>query len=104
MSIGSQADQRDCAAAQAALAQLTTQPIGVAATWTSPSGSHGDFTPVSAEYAQGTQFCRKVRANTDIVGHAPVQTTGIACRDANGDYQTMTEEAANTPPQGQSVN
>jgi surface antigen len=83
---------------------MTTQPIGVPAAWTSPSGSHGDYTPVSAEYAQGNQFCRQVRANTAIAGHAPVQTSGVACRDANGDYQTMTEEAANGNAPAPAVN
>ena len=100
LAIGKQADQRDCAAAQAALAQMTTQPTGVPIGWQSPSGSYGSYTPVSAEYAQGPQFCRQVRQSTNIVNHAPVQSTGIACRDANGDYQTMTETAANTPAPG----
>ena len=95
LAVGSQADQRDCAAAQAALAQLTTQPVGVPAMWHSPSGSYGSYTPVSAEYAQGPQFCRQVRETTAIAGHQPTESTGVACRQPNGDYQTMTEVAAN---------
>jgi surface antigen len=98
LAVGSRADQRDCAAAQAALAQMTTQPVGVPAMWRSPSGSYGSYTPTGPEYAQGGQFCRPVRESTNIVGHAPVQSGGVACRDANGDYQTMTETAANTAP------
>ena len=100
LAVGKQADQRDCAAAQTALAQMTNQPTGVPVSWSSPSGSHGSYTPVSAEYAQGPQFCRQVRQSTNIVNHAPVESTGVACRDANGDYQTMTETAANAPPPG----
>ncbi len=101
--VGSHADQRDCAAAQAALAQLTIQPVNVPALWRSPSGSYGSYTPLSAEYAQGPQFCRQVRQSTNIVGHQPTEGTGIACRQPNGDYQTMTEAAANGGGNAQAV-
>ncbi len=101
---GSQADQRDCAAAQAALAQLTTQPVGVAVTWYSPSGSFGSYTPVSAEYAEGPRFCRQVRESTNIVGHQPTQGSGVACRLPNGDYQTMTEASAGSDASAPVVN
>ena len=93
--VGSHADQRDCAAAQTALAQMTTQPINIPAMWRSPSGSYGSYTPLSTEYAQDGQFCRQVRQSTNIVGHQSTESTGIACRQPNGDYQTMTETAAN---------
>ena len=96
LSAGKQADQRDCAAAQAALAQMTRQPVGVPATWRSPSGSYGSYTPTGPEYAQGNQFCRPVRQSTNIVGHQPVDSGVVTCRDANGDYQTVTETASNT--------
>jgi surface antigen len=96
IAVGTQADQRDCAAAQAALAQMAKQPIGVPLVWHSPSGSYGSYTPVSAEYAQGSQFCRQVRQSTDIAGRQPVESSAVACRDANGDYQTVTETASNT--------
>jgi surface antigen len=104
LAVGSQADQRDCAAAQAALAQLAAQPIGVPAMWRSPSGSYGSYTPVSAEYAQGPQFCRQVRQTTAIAGHQPTESTGVACRQPNGDYQTMTETAANSSGTAPAVN
>jgi surface antigen len=96
LAVGKQADQRDCAAAQTALAQMTTQPIGVPAMWRSPSGSYGSYTPTSAEYAQGNQFCRQVRQSTNIAGHQPVESGAVACRNANGDYQTVSEAASNT--------
>jgi surface antigen len=95
LATGSQADQRDCAAAQLALAQLATQPTGVPAAWRSASGSYGAYTPVGEEYAQGNQFCRQVRESTNIVGHQSVESTGLACRDANGDYQTVSENTVN---------
>jgi surface antigen len=91
LAAGGHADQRDCTAAQIALAQLATQPIGVPATWRSATGSYGAYTPVGAEYAEGHQLCRQVRESMNIVGHKPVETTGIACRDSNGDYQTVNE-------------
>lgn len=94
--VGSQADKRDCAAAQQALAQLATQPIGVPATWRSPSGSFGAITPTSAEYTEGPKVCRQVRESTNIVGRQPVATAGVTCRDPNGDYSTVTETAANS--------
>jgi surface antigen len=75
---------------------MSTQPIGVPAVWRSPSGSYGSYTPISAEFSQGNQFCRQVRQSTDIVGHQPVESSAVACRDANGDYQTITETASNT--------
>jgi surface antigen len=96
LAVGKQADQRDCVAAQTALAQLATQPTGVPVNWSSPSGSYGSYTPISAEYAQGNQFCRQARESTNIVGHQPVQSGIVTCRDANGDYQTVTETASNT--------
>ncbi|MGD0107391.1 MAG: hypothetical protein ABSC06_25635 [Rhodopila sp.] len=94
--VGKQADQRDCSAAQLALAQMARQPIGVAAMWHSPSGSYGSYTPTGAEYAQGSQFCRQVRQSTNMVGHQPVETSVVACRNANGDYQSSSETALNT--------
>lgn len=87
---GDQVDRRDCVAAQQALAQLATQPIGVSATWRSPSGSYGAYTPISAEYAAGPKVCRQIRESTNIVGHQPVETAGVTCRDPNGDYSTVT--------------
>lgn len=98
--VGSQADKRDCAAAQQALAQLATQPTGVPASWRSPSGSYGAITPVSAEYSEGPKVCRQVRESTNIVGHQPTQSSGITCRDPNGDYSEVTETAANTSGTG----
>ena len=92
--VGSQADARDCAAAQAALAQLTTAPNGREIAWSSPSGSHGSYTPVGPEYASNGGFCRPVHQETSIVGHQPTQGLGVACRDANGDYQRMNTETA----------
>jgi surface antigen len=96
LSAGKQADQRDCLAAQAALAQLASQPTGVPVTWQSPSGSHGSYTPTGPEYQQGNQFCRPVREDTAIAGHQPTQIGAVTCRTANGDYQTVTETASNT--------
>ncbi|WP_158921248.1 hypothetical protein [Acidisphaera sp. S103] len=78
------------------MAQMTTQPIGVPVTWRSPSGSYGSYTPTGAEYAQGSQFCRQVRQSTNIVGHQSVDSGAVACRDANGDYQTISETGSQT--------
>ena len=63
--------------------------------WRSPSGSYGSYTPISAEYAQGPQFCRQVRVNANIAGRQPTQSNAVTCRQPGGDYQGVTETASN---------
>lgn len=94
MITGSQADSRDCAAAQAALAQLTITPTGQTIGWHSPSGSAGTYTPTGDEYASNSQLCRPLRLSTAIINHQPVLSNAIACRNPDGDYQTVNEQVA----------
>ena len=90
---GNQMDQRDCGAAQMALAQVATQPEGVPVTWTSASGSTGSYTPTGGEQmAADGAFCRPARQATNIAGRQPVQSNVLACRGPRGD--TYVQEAA----------
>ena len=83
--VGNQLDQRDCAAAQQALAQIAVQPEGVPLSWSSPTGSTGSYTPTGPEYAAANgAFCRPARQATNIAGRQPVQSDVITCRGADG--------------------
>lgn len=96
LAVGNSLDKRDCAEAQQALAQMRYAPVGQPAFWRDPqTGSYGSYTPVSAEYqVPDGQFCRRVRQDTTIAGHAPSAQVLVTCRSANGDYTTVQEPTA----------
>jgi len=89
--IGKTLDNRDCAAAQLALRQLDTTPTGRQIAWADPdTGTHGTFTPTADATISNGRTCRPVQR--DITFKDGTQTggdTGIVCRNANGDYETM---------------
>jgi surface antigen len=93
LAVGHSFDQRDCAEAQQALAQMRYAPIGQAAYWTDPqTGSHGSYTPVSNEYpASDNGFCRRVRQDTTLHGRQPTTQVLVTCRTADGNYTTVQE-------------
>lgn len=89
LAVGSQLDRNDCAQAQIALQQAATAPVGQVASWRSPTGSYGSYTPVSATFDRNGQVCRQFRTNTVITGHEPVQDQGVTCRDTAGDWHRV---------------
>lgn len=90
LAIGSNMDARDCAQAQQALAQVQYARLGQPVTWSSPSGSHGSYTPLSAEYqTSGGQICRKVNQDVTLAGHAATSGNVITCRTPDGNYTTV---------------
>lgn len=90
LTVGNQLDRNDCAQAQIALAQAAQAPLGQSTVWESPTGSHGSYTPVGVQFAQNGQTCRQFRSTSVIAGHAPVEDTGVTCRDAAGDWHRVT--------------
>ncbi len=88
--VGNQLDRDDCAQAQVAMAQAAQDPTGVGVTWHSPTGSYGTYTPVSAAFTQNGQACRQFHSTAVITGHAPVEDSGVTCRDATGDWHRVT--------------
>ncbi|HUC62458.1 MAG TPA: RT0821/Lpp0805 family surface protein [Alphaproteobacteria bacterium] len=88
---GHSADQRDCAAAQAALQKVGNAPTNDPVSWSAPTGSHGLFTPVSDQYtAPSGQICRKIQSSYYMDGHSPVTgEDGIVCRTADGDWARL---------------
>ena len=88
---GNQMDQQDCREAHIALQRLENQPVNQPIAWGNYStGSHGNFTPVSAEYNLNSHVCRQIRADYSIKDHEPVYgDTGVICRTANGDWARM---------------
>jgi surface antigen len=93
LAVGHSLDQRDCAEAQQALAQMRYAPIGGASYWTNPqTGSHGSYTPVNDEYpAANNGFCRRVRQDTTLNGSQPTSQVLVTCRTADGNYTTVQE-------------
>lgn len=89
--VGNQMDKHDCAEAQMALAQIGGRPIGYTASWSNPAtGSHGSYTPISAEMPQADgRVCRRVRQDTALKGYNPSSQVVLTCRLANGDYETV---------------
>lgn len=73
LAVGHSLDQRDCAQAQQALAQMRYAPVGQATSWNdTQTGSHGSYTPISDEYPSADDhFCRRVRQDTTLQGQEP---------------------------------
>jgi surface antigen len=96
LAVGHSLDQRDCAEAQQALAQMRHAPVGQAAYWTDPqTGSRGSYTAVSDEYPVANNgFCRRVRQDTTLHGSAPTTQVVVTCRTADGNYTTVQEPTA----------
>ncbi|MBN8890176.1 MAG: hypothetical protein BGP12_00090 [Rhodospirillales bacterium 70-18] len=96
LAVGHGFDQRDCAEAQTALAQMRHAHVGQSAYWTDPqTGSHGSYTALGAEYSvAGNNFCRRVRQDTTLHGQSPTTQELVTCRTADGDYTTVKEPAA----------
>ena len=92
--VGHQLDQNDCARAQFALQQAAGAPVGQAAYWTSPTGSRGAFTPTSDTFVQDGRFCRRLRSDVQLQGHAPVSDVALACRTSEGDYVRVSAPAS----------
>lgn len=90
LAAGHNIDQRDCAQAQIALAQIRNLPVGTPIAWASSTGSHGTFIPTSDEYAgpNGT-FCRNVTQQATLAGHETTSTAVMTCRTADGNYNTI---------------
>jgi surface antigen len=86
---GGSLDQNDCAQAQIALQQAANGALNRPVSWRSPTGSYGTYTPVSANFVQNGATCRRFQTNTVIHDHAPVDDTGVTCRDANGDWRRV---------------
>jgi surface antigen len=93
LAVGHSFDQRDCAEAQQALAQMRYAHVGQVAYWTNPqTGSNGSYTALSNEYsAADDHFCRRVRQDTTLEGHAPTTQVVVTCRTPEGDYTTVQE-------------
>lgn len=89
LAVGNRLDRDDCAQAQIALQQAATAPTGRVASWRSPTGSYGSFTPVSANFDRNGQTCRSFRTNTVLTGHEPVEDQGVTCRDTAGDWHRV---------------
>lgn len=91
LAVGHSLDQRDCAEAQQALAQMRDAPVGQAKYWNDPqTGSHGSYTAISTEYpAADNRFCRRVRQDTTLHGSAPTTQELVTCRTADGNYTTV---------------
>jgi surface antigen len=86
LAVGHNLDQNDCAQAQIALRQAATASTGYMASWSSPTGSHGAFTPVGDNFTQNGRICRRIRSDVEIQGHQPVDDVGVTCRTDNGDW------------------
>ncbi len=91
--VGHRLDQNDCARAQFALQQAASAPVGQVAYWSSPTGSRGAFAPVSDTFVQDGRFCRRVRSDVQLQGHAPVNDVALACRTSEGDYVRVSAPA-----------
>ena len=89
--VGKTLDTRDCQQARIALQAMATTQIGQPVAWSSPSGSHGSYTPVAAAYTTpDNRICRQVRSNVALAGHEPTSTTELTCRNSNGDWEPVT--------------
>jgi surface antigen len=84
--VGNQLDQRDCAQAQMALAELQAAPVGQPVAWHSPSGSYGTYTATGQQYASNDTFCRPTNQSLTLKGRQTTQQSGEVCRLPNGDY------------------
>lgn len=93
LAVGHSLDQRDCADAQRALAELRDAPVGQTASWADvQTGSYGSYTATSDEFPGGNnRFCRRVRQDTTLRGNSPTTQMLVTCRTADGDYTTVQE-------------
>ena len=91
LGVGHSYDQKDCAEAQRALAQMRNARTGYTAFWVNPSnGHHGSYTATGDEYSDAQKrVCRPVREVSALGGQQPTTQNLLTCRTPDGDYTTV---------------
>lgn len=86
--VGHRLDAKDKQmAAAAASAAFEQNRSGQASVWNNPdSGNHGSITPTHTYQLASGQYCREYRQDVWI-GNEKQQTSGTACRQADGTWQ-----------------
>lgn len=86
--IGNRLDTKDKQmAAQAATMAFEQNRSGQPSAWNNPdSGNHGSITPTRTYQLATGQYCREYRQDVWI-GNEKQQTSGTACRQADGTWQ-----------------
>jgi surface antigen len=86
--VGNRLDTKDKQmAAQAATLAFEQNRSGQASAWNNPdSGNHGSITPTKTYQLATGQYCREYRQDVWI-GTEKQQTSGTACRQADGSWQ-----------------
>lgn len=86
--VGNRLDDRDKRmAAEAAQQAFETNTTGQPAAWTNPdSGNQGSVTPTRTYQLASGQYCREYRQDV-LIGNEKHQTTGTACRRADGTWE-----------------
>lgn len=96
LGVGHHYDQKDCAEAQKALAQMRNARNGQTVSWVNASnGDHGSYTATGDEYSVAQKrICRPVRQDIALHGEQPTSQILLTCRTAEGDYTTVQEPAS----------
>jgi surface antigen len=86
--IGNRLDEKDKRmAAQAAAQAFENNRTGQKSVWNNPeSGNRGEIVPVKTYQVANGQYCRRYE-QTIYIGGERQQTTGTACRQADGSWQ-----------------
>ena len=86
--IGNRLDQKDKQmAAEAAQRAFEVNQAGQPSVWNNPdTGNHGQITPTHTYQLATGQYCREYRQDVWI-GNDKQQTSGTACRQADGSWQ-----------------
>ena len=89
--IGKSLDRADRAAANRAVNQAQTAPIGETITWRNPeSGNRGTITPIREGTSESGRYCREFQQSVTVAGKTQ-QGYGIACRQPDGTWRIVNQ-------------
>lgn len=89
--VGKSLDRADRAAANRAVNQAHTAPIGETITWRNPeSRNHGTVTPVREGTSDSGRYCREFQQSVTVAGKTQ-QGYGIACRQPDGTWRIVNQ-------------
>lgn len=87
--VGRRMDERDRIAANDAIVQAQSAPIGEEITWNNPgTESYGTITPTRDGYSESGDYCREFHQTINIDGRTE-SATGVACRQDDGTWRIV---------------
>ena len=87
--VGRRMDERDRIAANDAVLEAQSAPIGEEITWNNPETNHyGSITPTRDGYSESGDYCREFHQTIHVDGRTE-EATGVACRQSDGTWRIV---------------